>query len=97
MNGAQALAVNTRRNRNGAKMAAIAAAAAIAILTTTTGGVAGQNGNGQGQNGNGQGQNGNGWGNHPVPAPAIDTGIPAMILIGGVVLGTTLIRRLRKA
>jgi hypothetical protein len=84
------------------RMAAIAASASIAILATTVGGLAqnsqGQNGNGQGQNGNGQGQNGNGQGgNHAVPAPAIDTGVPAMLLVGGVLLGTILIRRLRKA
>jgi hypothetical protein len=89
------LIVNTRRTCNVAKMAAIAASAAIAIFATTTGGLAQGN---QGQNGNGQGQNGNGQGhNHSVPAPAIDTGVPAMIVVGGVLLGTTLIRRLRKS
>jgi hypothetical protein len=77
------------------RIAAIAASASIAILATTVGGLAQ---NSQGQNGNGQGQNGNGQGgNHAVPAPAIDTGVPAMLLVGGVLLGTTLIRRLRKA
>jgi hypothetical protein len=77
------------------RMAAIAASASIAILATTVGGLAQ---NSQGQNGNGQGQNGNGQGgNHAVPAPAIDTGVPAMLLVGGVLLGTILIRRLRKA
>jgi hypothetical protein len=86
--------MNNRRNRNVVKMAAIAASAAIAILATSTGGLAQ---NSQGQNGNGQGQNGNGQGNgHAVPAPAIDTGVPAMMVVGGLLLGTTLIRRLRK-
>jgi hypothetical protein len=102
MDETQTLIVNTRHTRSVAKIAAIVASAGIAILATTTVGLAqnsqGQNGNGQGQgqNGNGQGQNGNGQG-HSVPAPAIDAGVPAMILVGGVLLGTTLIRRLRKA
>jgi hypothetical protein len=53
--------------------------------------------NNQGQNGNNQGQNGNQGSYHAAPAPSIDTGLPAIILVGGAVLGTMLIRRLRKA
>jgi hypothetical protein len=67
-------------------LAAIAASAAIAILVTTAGGLAQSN-----QDGNSQGQR-----THAAPAPAIDTGVPAMIIVGGVLLGTTLIRRLQK-
>lgn len=88
MGEAQTLSLNTRRTRSVVKLAAIAASAAIAILATTADGLAGND------NGNGNGGNNNGKGNgHSVPAPAIDTGIPAMILIAGVVVGTTLIRR----
>ena len=81
--------------RNGVKMAALAASTSIAILLTATGGLAQNN---QGQNGNSQGQNGNNNGSHhPAPAPSIGGGLPGILLVGGVVLGTALVRRLRKA
>jgi len=34
---------------------------------------------------------------HPVPAPEIDVGIPAFLVIGGVLLGATLMKRWRQS
>jgi hypothetical protein len=73
----------TRRN------IVIAASAAVAILASTAGGLAQQNGNNQGQNNQG-------GGTHPAPAPAIGTGLPTAMIVGGVLLGATFLRRWQK-
>lgn len=76
------------------KTAAIVASASMAALATATVGLAQ---NGQGQNGNNQGQNGNNQGHYsPAPAPSIGAGVPAILAVGGTLLGATLLGRLRK-
>jgi hypothetical protein len=77
----------TRRN------IVIVTSAAIAIFGSTAGGLAQ----------NIQGQNGEEWQewhhphHHPAPAPSIGTGVPTVMLLGGVLLGTALLRRSRQA
>jgi hypothetical protein len=52
----------------------------------------GQGGNGQG--GNGQGGNGQGGnGVHGAPAALIGAGIPAVLVVGGVLIGAKLLKR----
>jgi hypothetical protein len=46
-------------------------------------------GNGNDQRQNGQGQNGT----HSAPAPLIGFGLPAVLVVGGVLLGAKLLRR----
>jgi hypothetical protein len=50
----------------------------------------------QNQNGQGQNNNNQGGGVHGAPAPLIGAGIPALIVVGGVLLGRKLLRRKRK-
>ena len=50
-----------------------------------------QNQNGQGGNQNGQG----GSGVHAAPAPLIGLGIPAVLAVGGVLIGAKLLKRRR--
>jgi hypothetical protein len=48
-----------------------------------------QNNNDQGQNNNNQGQNGY----HGAPAPLIGFGLPAVLAVGGVLVGVKLLKR----
>jgi hypothetical protein len=48
---------------------------------------------GQGGNNNNQGQNGGGGSPRGAPAPAIGTGLSALLVAGGLFLGTKLFRR----
>jgi hypothetical protein len=55
----------------------------------------GQNNNNQGQNNNNQGQNNNNQGYRTAPAPLIGVGIPVALAVGGVLLGSKLLKRRR--
>ncbi len=50
----------------------------------------------QGNQGN-QGCNGNCQGIRGAPAPVIGSGIPAVLVVGGVLLGATLLKRWRRS
>jgi hypothetical protein len=72
--------------RGGVRMAAIATSAAIAIVASTAAGLASQNGP-PGQGGPGQ---------NVAPAPLVGGGASGVLIVGGLLLGATLWRRLRK-
>jgi hypothetical protein len=51
--------------------------------------------NGQGQNNNQQDQNNNDQGRRGAPAPFIGLGVPAALAVGGVLLGSKLLKSRR--
>ena len=98
MNDQESLSFSAEQTRrNLLKMGAIAAPAVAVTLATTKGAVAGQGMNNLGGNDNNQdGNNNNQGGTRPAPVPSIGVGLPVVLVLGGVSLGTKLISRWRQ-
>lgn len=82
-------------------MGAIALPSVALSLAATAGAIAGNNqggnNNNQGGNNNNNNRNNNNGGNRAAPAPAIGSGIPAMLAVGAVLFGMKFLKRPRQS